>query len=235
MGLLGPTNNEFTADDVRANLEEGDMGREEAAIYGVTLAQEAYRNGDMTRDEFHKYVDQAEEVALTGQGDVAIPEVEASIEGLRRGHFDSYNQAREAVADAESLQEVDLVAVPGPQNLGVGVNMADELDTDYTLMIAEDKESNSLGPNVDSDSVKTIRYGKGGHDIELHGDDIEDKVTAIGGASWGRNMIEADTFYDAPKRRSEKAFRAVMEDGSVGSEIGAGRTFGEFVKDTLGL
>lgn len=235
MGLLGPNNNEFTADDVRANLDEGEIGAEEAAIYGVTLAQEAYRSGDFSRQEFHEYVDQAEEVALTGQGDVAIPEVDASVERLRKGHFNSYGQAREAVADSESLQGVDLVAVPGPQNLGVGANMADELGVDYTLMIAEDEESNSLGPNVDSDSVRTIRYGQGGHDIELHGEGIEDKVTAVGGFSWGRNMIEADSFYDAPKRRSDKAFRAVRDDGSVGGEIGGGKTLGEFVKDTLGL
>lgn len=220
---------------MRADLEEGEMGEEEAAVYGVTLAQEAYRNGDISRQEFHEYVDQAEEVALTGQGDVSVPEVDASIEGLRRGHFDSYDQARDAVAEAESLQGVDLVAIPGPQNLGVGVNMADELGVDYTLMIAEDEETGSLGPYVDSDSVSTISYGSSGHDIELHGRDLEDSVTAIGGATWGRNMIEADTFIDAPKRNSDQAFRAVMEDGSVGNEIRGGRTLGEFVKDTLGL
>lgn len=83
MGLLGPNDNEYTADDVRANLEEGDMSPEDAAIYGATLAQEAYRDGDMSRDEFQGYLDQAEEVALTGQGDVAIPGVDASVENLR--------------------------------------------------------------------------------------------------------------------------------------------------------
>ena len=235
MGLLGPNDNELTAGDLASNLEEGNMDSTEAAVYGATLAQEAYRNGDLSREEFNQYVNQAEEAALSESAEVTIPDVDASVEKLRGSHFDSYNQAREAVADSENLQQIDLVAVPGPQNLGVGVNMADELGVDYTLMMAEDQETNSLGPNADSDSVKTIRYGDSGHDIEIHGSDIADKATAIGGASWGRNMIEADGFYDAPKRRSDQAFRAVLEDGSVGDEIGASRTLSEMVKDALGL
>lgn len=88
------------------------------------------------------------------------------------------------------------MAVPGPQNLGVGVNMADELGIDYTLMVAEDKGTRSLGPNADPESVRRINYGTGNHGIELFGPDLEDSVTAVGGYSWGRNMLEADTFID---------------------------------------
>jgi hypothetical protein len=235
MGLLGPNRNKYTVDDMKENLDNGEMGEKEAAIYGVTLAQEAYRNGELSRDQFHDYIDQAEKVALTEDGDVTVPEVDASIERLDDGHFNGYDEAREAVANEESLQNVDLVAVPGPQNLGVGVNMADELGVDYTLMVAEDEDKGTLGYNADGESVRTINYGPSDHDIELHGEDLEGSVTAVGGHSWGRGMHEADPFYDGPDRLSDKAFRAVMEDGSVGDEIGEEGNLIEFVREKIGF
>ena len=241
MGLLGPNNNERTADDVRVNLEEGDMSPEDAAVYGATLAQEAYRNGDMSRDEFQDYLDQAEEVALSGQGDVAIPEVDASVENLRTVHDvyssqQEYQRAREWVSGHEGLEQADLLAVPGPQNVAVGAHMADELGLDYSVMVAQDESTQSLGPNADQDSVVPVTYGDSIYDVEPFGphSDFDGKVTVIGGSTWGRNMTEADSFLDAPARNSDHVFGAVQDDGTI-TEMREKKSLTQTVRETLGF
>lgn len=241
MGLLGPNDNEYTADDVRANLEEGDMSPEDAAVYGATLAQEAYRDGDMSRDEFQGYLDQAEEVALTGQGDVAIPEVDASVENLRTVHEihssqEEYQRARDWVSGHEGMVQADLLVVPGPQNVAFGAHMADELGLDHSVMVAQDESTGSLGPNADQDSVVPVTYGDSIYEVELFGPhtDFDDEVTVVGGSTWGRNMTEADSFLDAPARNSDHAFTAVQDDGII-RETGEKKSLTETVRETLGF
>lgn len=57
-------------------------------MYSVTLAQVAYRNGDLRRKEFQEYMEQAEKVALKDYEDVTVPEVDASVERLGRDYFE---------------------------------------------------------------------------------------------------------------------------------------------------
>ncbi len=244
MTMLGLDGNEYTVEDVQRNLEEGDMSAEDAALYGATLAQEAYRNGDLSREEFHQYLDQAEQVTVDGQQDVELPDVDASVR--YRSPIDEvhdsqehYDRARDWVSGHEDLEEADLVAVTGPQNIGVGANMADELGLDYTVMVAQDEDTGSLGPNADEDSIVGVNYAGDTTDVELHGEaeDFEGKSTVVAGTSWGKNMSEADPFTDAPKRTSEKMWSAVEHDGGI-REWGVERdrkSLTETVKEKLGF
>lgn len=240
--MLGLSDNEYTVDDVQEKLEEGEMSAEDAALYGATLAQEAYRNGELSRGEFHEYLDQAEQATVEGYEDVELPDVDASVETL--GALDEihdnqnhYDKAREWVSGHEDLEGADLVAVTGPQNIGVGANMADELGLDYAVMVAQDEDTNSVGPNADEDSVVGVQYGSSTYDVEIHGDaeDFDGKTTVVAGTSWGRNMTEADSFTDAPKRNSEKMFSAVENDRAI-REWGVERKgLTETVKEKLGF
>lgn len=239
--MLGLSDNEYTAEDVRENLEEGEMSVENAALYGATLAQEAYRNGELDRGEFQKYLDQAEQATVDGYDSVELPDVDAAVERLSavdeiHDSQQEYEQAREWVSGHEGLENADLVAIPGPQNIGVGANIADELGLDYAVMVAQDEDTKSVGPNADDDSVVSVSYGSSSYDVELHGDadDFEGKTTVIAGATWGRNMTEADTFLDAPSRNSEETFRAVEQDGAIMAETEK-KGLGQMVKEKLGF
>lgn len=244
MTMLGLDDNEYTAEDVRENLEEGEMSAEDAALYGATLAQEAYRNGDLSREEFHQYLDQAEQVTVDGQQDVELPDVDASVRyrsPIDEVHDsqDHYDRAREWVSGKEDLENADLVAVTGPQNIGVGANMADELGLEYTVMVAQDEDTGSLGPNADEDSVVGVQYGGSTTDVELHGgaESFDGKTTVVAGTSWGKNMSEADPFTDAPKNNSERMFSAVEHDRAV-REWGVERdrkSLTETVREKLGF
>lgn len=243
--MLGLNNNEYTPGDIQENLEDGDMSPEDAALYGATLAQEAYRDGDLSRGEFQEYLDQARQVTVEGTGDVQIPDVDASVEDISaideiHSNQRSYENAREWVSGHEGMEQADILAVPGPQNIGVGANMADELGLEYAVMVAQDEDTKSLGPNADEESVVSVDYGGDDYDIELHGDaqDFEGKTTVVGGTTWGRNMTEADTFLDAPLNNSEHAFTAVEADRGIREtkeETGEKEGLTQTVKDALGF
>lgn len=241
MNMLGLSDNKYTKENVQENLEEGEISAEDAALYGATLAQEAYRNGDLSRTEFQGYLDQAEQATVDGYEDVELPDVDASVEQLTavdeiHDSQQEYDNAREWVSGHEGLESADLVAIPGPQNIGAGANMADELGLDYAVMVAQDEDSESVGPNADDKSVVGVEYGSNTSDVEIHGDaeDFDGKTTVVAGDTWGRNQTEVDAFTDAPGRNSDEFFTAVKQDRAI-RERQEKKSLTETVKDTLSL
>lgn len=240
--MLGQDNDKQTVGDVEEKLQEGEMSAEDAALYGATLAQEAYREGELSRGEFQKYLDQAEQATLDGYDNVELPDVDAAVEPITavdeiHDSQQQYDKTREWVSGYEDLEGADLVVIPGPQNIRAGANVADELGLDYAVMVSQDEETETIGPNADEDSTVEVEYRSGTYDVELHGDaeSLEGKNTVVAGSTWGRNMTEADSFTDAPKRNSEKMFSAVEQDGAIREWGGEWKSLTETFREKLGF